>query len=70
MSIITYFNDKSFSPQQFHIVVNDHFGSVPRAKILSLDLGNEFVNDTEQMLKLFTNNFVKSTDEPFLILGK
>lgn len=68
MSIITYFNDKSFSPQQFHIV-NDHFGPVPRVKTLSLDLGNEFVNDPEQMVKLFSNNFVKSADEPFLNLG-
>lgn len=69
LSIITYFNDKSFSPQQFHIVVNDHFGPVPRVKTLSLDLGNEFVNDPEQMVKLFTNNIVKSADEFFLILG-
>lgn len=68
MSIITYFNDKSFSAQQFHIVVNDHFGAVPRVKTLSLDLGNEFVNDPEQMVKLFAKIFVKSTDEPFLNL--
>lgn len=66
---VLYFNDKSFSPQQFHIV-NDHFGPVPRVKTLSLDLGSEFVNDPEQMVKLFTNNnFVKSADEPFLNLG-
>jgi len=38
-------------------------------KTLSLDPGNEFVNDPEQMVKLFTNNFVKYADEPFLNLG-
>lgn len=42
---------------------------MPRVKTLSLDLGNEFVNDPEQMVKLFINNFLKSADESFLNLG-